>query len=91
MKSWINVGGMLDESLYRLYVSSNIFIQHAIPFILSFNVKSRMATDTLFPVILLELVDSDDGKPCRGMRREWISFLNLSFIGKKSVLKYLFK
>ena len=25
MKYWINVGGMLDESLYRFYVSPNMF------------------------------------------------------------------
>ena len=35
------------------------FIQHTSPFILSFDVKSKMATDMLLPMILSELVDSD--------------------------------
>ena len=38
-------------------------IQHASPFILSFDVKSEMATDMLLAVILSELVDFDDEKP----------------------------
>ena len=63
---------MLDKSLYRLYVSPNIFIQEASLFILSFNIKSTMATDMLLPVILSELVDSDDEKPRRTKTREWI-------------------
>ena len=63
---------MLDKSLYRLYVSPNIFIQEASPFILSFDIKSTMATDMLLPVILSELVDSDDEKPRRTKTREWI-------------------
>ena len=54
-------------------------IQHASPFILSLNVKSKMTTYILLPVILSELVDSDDEKPRRGKTQEWISFLNLSF------------
>ena len=45
------------------------FIQHASPFIPSFNFKSKMATDMLLPVILPELVDSDDEKPRRGKTR----------------------
>ena len=48
------------------------FTQHASPFVLSFDVKSKMATDVLLPVIISELVDSDDEKPCRGKTREWI-------------------
>ena len=40
------------------------FIQHA-TFILSFDVKSKVAKDMLLPVILSELVDSDDEKPPR--------------------------
>ena len=48
------------------------FIQHANPFIFSFDVKSKMATYMLLPVILSELVDSDDEKPRRGKTREWI-------------------
>ena len=54
-------------------------IQHASPFILSLNVKSKMTTYILLPVILSELVDSDDEKPRRDKTQEWISFLNLSF------------
>ena len=45
------------------------FIQHLIPFILSFDVKSKMVTDMLLPVILSELVDSDEEKPRRGKKR----------------------
>ena len=48
------------------------FMQHVSPFILSFDVKSKMATGVLLPVILSELVDSDDEKPRRGKTREWI-------------------
>ena len=48
------------------------FIQHASPLILSFNVKSKMVTDMLLPVVLSELVGSDDEKPPRGKTREWI-------------------
>ena len=48
------------------------FTQHASPFVLSFDVKSKMATDVLLPVIISELVDSDDEKPCQGKTREWI-------------------
>ena len=35
------------------------FIQHTSPFILSFDVKSKMATDKLLLVILSELAGSD--------------------------------
>ena len=55
------------------------FIQHADPFIFSFNVKSKMVTDMLLPVILSELVDSDNEKPRLGKTQERISFLSLSF------------
>ena len=48
------------------------FTQHASPFVHSFDVKSKMASDILLPMILSELVDSDDEKPCRGKTREWI-------------------
>ena len=54
------------------------FIQHSSPFILLLNIKSKMATDMLLPVVLSELEDSDDEKPRLGKTREWISFLNLS-------------
>ena len=63
---------MLDENSYRLYVSSNMFVQHASPFILSFDVKSKMATDMFLPVIPSEIVESDDEKPRRDKMREWI-------------------
>ena len=80
MKCWISVGGMLDESLYYFYessdifihVSSDIFIQHESPLVLSFNVKSKMAADMLLLVILSELRDSDDEKSRRGKTREQI-------------------
>ena len=42
------------------------FIQHTNPFILLFNVKSKMAMNMLFPMILSELVDSDCEKSRRG-------------------------
>ena len=48
------------------------FIQNASLFILSFDVKSKMTTDMFLPVILPELVDSDDEKPCQGKTQEWI-------------------
>ena len=48
------------------------FIQHASPFILSFDVKSKMATDMLLSVILSEVVGPDDEKPRRGKTREQI-------------------
>ena len=53
------------------------FIQYTSPFTLLFNVKSKMATGMLLPVILSELVNSDDEKPRLGKTRERISFLNL--------------
>ena len=56
------------------------FNQDASPFILSFNVKSKIATDMLLPVMLSELVKSNDEKPRRSRTREWISFLNLTFL-----------
>ena len=48
------------------------FIQHANPFALSFNVKSKVATDIFLPVILSKFVDSNDEKPRRGKTWEWI-------------------
>ena len=48
------------------------FIQHASPCILSFDVKSKMVTVMLLPVILSELANSDDEKPRPGTTREWI-------------------
>ena len=41
---------------------SACFNQDAIPFILPFNVKSKIATNMLLPVILSELVKSNDEK-----------------------------
>ena len=74
---------MLEECWMKVHIVSTChqtcFIQHSRPFILPFNVKSKMATDMLLPVILSETVDSDDEKPHRGKTREWISFLNVSF------------
>ena len=55
------------------------FIQHANPLTLPFNVKSKMATDMLLPVMVSELVDSEDEKLRLGKTLEWIGFLNLSF------------
>ena len=55
------------------------FIQHANPLTLSFNVKSKMTTDMLLPVILSELVDYEDEKLGLAKTLEWISFLNFSF------------
>ena len=71
-----------DKCWMKVYIAftchPTCFIQHVCPFILSFNVKSKMATDMLLSVLLSELVDSDDEKLHRGKTREWISFLNLS-------------
>ena len=35
-------------------------------FILSFDVKSKMVMDMILPVVLSQLVESDNKKPCRG-------------------------
>ena len=64
MNCWINVGGMLD----KVFVVREC---HASPFIFSFDVKSKMETDILLPVILSELVDYDK-MLCRGKTLEWI-------------------
>ena len=75
---------MLEECWMKFYIvqmcHSACFNQGASPFILSFNVKSKIATDMLLPVILSELVKSNDEKPHRSRTREWISFLNLTFL-----------
>ena len=75
---------MLEECWMKFYIvqmcHSACFNQDASPFILSFNVKSKIATDMLLPVILSELVKSNDEKPRRSRTREWISFLNLTFL-----------
>ena len=72
---------MLEECWMKIYIVCTCrpicFIHHASHFILLFNVKSKMATDMLLPVILSEIVNSDDEKPHRGETRERISFLNL--------------
>ena len=58
----------------KVYIVStchpSCFIQHRSPFTLSFDVKSKMATDMLLPVILSEVVDSDDVKPRQGITRQ---------------------
>ena len=76
---------MLEECWMKVYIVCTChpiyFIQHASLFILSFNVKSKMATDMLLP----ELVNSDYEKPRRGKSRNRISFLNLSFFSVYSV------
>ena len=75
---------MLKECWMKVYIVCTChpicFIKHASPFNLSFNVKSKMATDMLLPVILSELANSDDEKSRRDKTREWISFLNLPFV-----------
>ena len=68
MKCWISVGGMLDESLYHFYVSSDIFIHVSSDIF----IQSKMAADMLLLVILSELRDSDDEKSRRGKTREQI-------------------
>ena len=59
---------------------TSCFIQHVRTFILSFDVKSKMTTNTLLPVILSELVDSDYEKPFQSFftMSIFLSFLNLS-------------
>ena len=49
-----------------------MFHQHVSPFILSFDVKSKVVIYMLSPVIISELVYSDDEKPHRGKMPEWI-------------------
>ena len=67
---------MLEECWMKVYIVCTChticFIQHASPFIFSFDVKPKMATDMLLPVILSELVDSVNEKPRRGKTSEWI-------------------
>ena len=62
----------------KVYIVStchpSCFIQHRSPFTLSFDVKSKMATDMLLPVILSEVVDSDDVKPRQGITRQCIKW-----------------
>ena len=66
MKCWINVGGMLDESLYCLYMSSNMFHQtcKVIHCFIRFQIKDSdghaFASDT---IRACRLVDADDEKP----------------------------
>ena len=66
---------MLEECWMKVYIictcHPTCFIQHVSPFILSLDVKSKMATDMLLPVILSELVDSEDENPRRGKTQEW--------------------
>ena len=69
---------MLEECWMKVYIvcicHPTCFIQHANPFVLSFNVKSKMATDMFLPVILSKFVDSNDEKPRRCKTREWIKW-----------------
>ena len=62
----------------KVYIVStchpSCFIQHRSPFTFSFDVKSKMATDMLLPVILSEVVDSDDVKPRQGITRQCIKW-----------------
>ena len=89
---------MLEECWMKVYIvctcHPTCFIQHASPFILSFDVKSKMATDMLLPAILSELVDSNDEKPRRGKTREWdkaetsvqfVIFKPLSYCSKETI------
>ena len=74
---------MLEECWVKVQIFCTChpicLIEHASPFILSVNIKSKMTIDMLSPVILSELVNSDDEKPLRGKIRERIIFLNFSF------------
>ena len=47
------------------------FIQHTSPFNLSFGVRSKVVMGMLLPMVLSELVESDDKKPRRGKTQEW--------------------
>ena len=77
---------MLEEYWMKVYIVCTCrpicFVQHASQFILSFNVKSKMATDMLLPVILSELVNSDDEKPRRGKTPRFPKplFFSVSFV-----------
>ena len=77
---------MLEECWMKVYVVCTCrpvcFIQHTSQFILSFNVKSKMVTDMLLPVILSELVNSDDEKPRRGKTPRFPKplFFSVSFV-----------
>ena len=74
---------MLQECWTKVYIvctcHATSFTQHGSTLTLSFNVKSKMTMDMLLPVILSELVDSEDEKYHRGKTREWTSFFNLYF------------
>ena len=67
---------MLEECWMKVYVvctcHPTYFIQHASLFSLLFDIKSKLATGMFLPMILSELVDSDDEKPWQGKMREWI-------------------
>ena len=85
---------MLEECWMKVYIvctcHPTCFIQHASPFILSFKIKSKMATNTFLSVILSELVDFDDEMPHRGKTRELTSFLNLSFFTFLRILSLVY-
>ena len=74
---------MLKNCWRKVYIfckcHPTCFFRHAGSFILSFNVKSEMATDMLLSVILSELVDSDDENTRRGKTLKWIRFLRPFF------------
>ena len=69
---------MLEECCMKAYIVCTrhpaFSIQHASSFILSFDVKSKMATDIFLPLILSENVDSDDDKSRQVKKREWIKW-----------------
>ena len=63
---------MLDESLYGLYVSSNMFHPTCNSVHSFIRCQIKDGTDMLLPVILSELIDFDDEKQHQGKTREWI-------------------
>ena len=73
----------MQECWTKVYIvctcHATSFIRNASTLTLSFNVKSKMTTNMLLPVILSGLLDSEDEKCRRGKTREWTSFFNLYF------------
>ena len=63
--------GMLDESFNRLKWPSNVHIHNFFFRVHSFIFKMVGCKDT-FVMVLTELVDWHDKKPCQGKTKEWV-------------------
>ena len=84
---------MLVECWTKVYIVCTCyptcFIQHASPFILSFDVKSKMVADMLLPVILSELLDSDGEKPLQGKSLAWIKLRHQLGSSQNIIVKFI--